>query len=96
MIGEEMWGLLWSFMVGAFYVLAWFGAIILLFAVAVGIVRGVAAWFPRRRKHVSRQQLVRAAEAQAIIDYADMLTANERVDAFTDGAEYAHRYLTGN
>ncbi|QIN93870.1 hypothetical protein SEA_ALAKAZAM_48 [Microbacterium phage Alakazam] len=35
-------------MVWGFYVLAWIGALILLFAFAIGIARGVRNWFPKR------------------------------------------------
>lgn len=44
-----IWDWLWAFMVWSFYVLAWLGALILIFAVAVGIVRGVKSWSPKRK-----------------------------------------------
>lgn len=42
------WEWLWTFMVWGFYVLAWIGALILLFAFAIGIARGIRNWFPKR------------------------------------------------
>jgi len=44
-----VWDFLWVFMVWGFYLLAWVGALIILFAVAVGIYRGVRSWFPTRK-----------------------------------------------
>ena len=43
-----VWEALWVFMVWSFYVLAWIGALILIFAVAIGIAGGVKRSFPRK------------------------------------------------
>ncbi|WNN95246.1 membrane protein [Microbacterium phage Schimmels22] len=44
-----VWDWLWAFMVWGFYALAWVGALIILFAVAVGLYRGIKGLFPKRK-----------------------------------------------
>ncbi|AXQ52912.1 hypothetical protein SEA_NEFERTHENA_49 [Microbacterium phage Neferthena] len=44
-----LWDALWVFMVWSFYVLAWIGALILVFAVGVGLARGIRQLFPKRK-----------------------------------------------
>lgn len=44
-----LWDALWVFMVWSFYVLAWIGALILIFAVAVGLAKGIRQLFPKRK-----------------------------------------------
>lgn len=53
-----VWETLWVFMVWSFYVLAWLGALILIFAVAVGITRGVRSWFKPRKPKVYRDPMI--------------------------------------
>ena len=43
-----VWDVLWVFMVWSFYVLAWIGALILIFAVGVGLAAGIRALFRPR------------------------------------------------
>ena len=44
-----VWEWLWAFMVWSFYVIAWLGALIIIFAVAIGLYHGVRGWFPNRK-----------------------------------------------
>lgn len=79
------WGLL---------VLMAVGAIIILFAVGVGIVRGVKKWFPKRRvtgKRSAPKLETYTAEAKVVgqeMYKDDFLFASDKVEAFRAGARW--------
>lgn len=79
-----VWEYLWVAMTWAFYLLAWAGALILVFACIVGLVRGVQSWRKPKPKP-DWPRIERTAESKAILRYQDQPNADWRVDCYMAG-----------
>lgn len=84
-----VWDYLWVAMTWAFYALAWVGALILVFALIVGMVRGVQSWRKPKKKPLSRQRVLELAEPRAVLRYKHQPNADWRTDCFMEGVEEA-------
>lgn len=77
-----VWDVLWVALVWLFYILAWCGALIVAFAVLVGLARVVKDWF---KKPQTWQQIEKMSESRAILRYQDHPNADWLVDCYMAG-----------